>query len=402
MQDSERRKRVQDVLRENKWDLLICALPKNVLLLSGYWPVVGSGVAMASSDGKIALLVPQDEEDLAKTGWADDIASFKPASLDKIITTAEAIQPHLANAIRSFSSGPLRIAYESGETSEPASYAAMHLYSGQMQSLLREASPSATLAAADHVLAGMRSKKTDFELNQLRTACQIAEKAFTHGMQTIRVGATEVEIAAQFRQPLSTCLAEFQQLRRADGFAWCMSGPNSALASGAYARSRTRRIENGDLVLVHMNSYADGYWTDVTRTYMVGQPDDQQREMYSAIDAARQAALQAIRPGVKGSEVDAAARDLLKARGFARQFKHSTGHGVGFSAIDANAKPRLHPKSEDILETGMVFNVEPAIYFDGFGGMRHCDMVAVTKSGFEVLTAFQPDASSLEITHPQE
>ena len=92
---------------------------------------------------------------------------------------------------------------------------------------------------------------------------------------------------------------------------------------------------------------------------------------------------------MNAADVDAAARDVLKMRGFGPQFKHSTGHGVGFSAIDANAKPRLHPKSEDTLEAGMVFNVEPAIYFEGYGGMRHCDMVAVTDSGAEVLTPFQ-------------
>ncbi|HZK81622.1 MAG TPA: M24 family metallopeptidase [Humisphaera sp.] len=176
-----------------------------------------------------------------------------------------------------------------------------------------------------------------------------------------------------------------------------MSGSNSALAAAAYARSRAKRIEPQDLVLVHMNSYADGYWTDVTRTYVIGKPDDRRQQMFDAISAARQAALNAIRPGVKAADIDSAARNVLKARGFGPQFRHSTGHGVGFSAIDANEKPRLHPKSEDALEVGMVFNVEPAIYFEGYGGMRHCDMVAVTDSGAEVLTSFQSCLSDLAI-----
>jgi Xaa-Pro aminopeptidase len=100
---------------------------------------------------------------------------------------------------------------------------------------------------------------------------------------------------------------------------------------------------------------------------------------------------------VKAADVDAAAREVLKTRGFGPQFKHSTGHGVGFSALDANAKPRLHPKSGDTLEPGMVFNVEPAIYFDGYGGMRHCDMVAVTDSGAELLTPFQCSTDDLAV-----
>jgi Xaa-Pro aminopeptidase len=204
-----------------------------------------------------------------------------------------------------------------------------------------------------------------------------------------------VETAANFRRPLSASLAQFNQIQRADGFAWCMSGANSALAAGAYARSRAKAIQAGDLVLVHINSYADGYWTDVTRTFTMGKPDGRQQEMYDAIALAREAALTAIRPGATGAEVDSAARDVLTARGFGPHFKHSTGHGVGFSAIDANAKPRLHPKSNDTLEVGMVFNIEPAIYFDGYGGIRHCDMVTVTKSGAELLTSFQCSSGEL-------
>lgn len=399
MPNPERVDRIRIALRNNQLDLVICALPKNVLLLSGYWPVVGTGVALVTSDGKVALLVPEDEEDLAKDGWADEVRTFKPGSLDQLITTAQAVRTPLGHLVGSICRGPVRIGFEAGETSEPASYAAMHLYGGEMQSLLKEALPDSTPLAADEMLADLRARKTDFEIGKLRTACKIAGQAFEFGATQIEVGKSEVEVAVQFRQPLSTCLTEFHEVKRADGFAWCMSGANSAFAAGAYARSRAKRIETGDLVLVHMNSHADGYCTDVTRTYVMGKPSDRQLEMYDAISAAREAALGVIRPGVTGAEVDAAARDVLSARGFGPQFKHSTGHGVGFSAIDANGKPRLHPKSKDTLEAGMVFNVEPAVYFEGYGGMRHCDMVAVTDSGAELLTPFHPPTNDRATRH---
>ena len=389
MKNPERIDRIRIALRTNQWDLVVCALPKNVLLLSGYWPVVGTGVAIASSDGPIALLVPEDEEELAKDGWADDVHTFKPGSLDKLTTAAEAIQTPLYEMLKSFSGSKARVAFEATETSEPASYAAMHLYSGQMRSLLQETLPDAGFDSADKMLATLRATKTDAEIGRLRMAAEIAGTAFREGAKQIQIGRTEVEVATKFRQPLSASLAEFSGLQRADGFAWCMSGANSALAAGAYARSRAKSIAAGDFVLVHMNSYVDGYWTDVTRTYPMGKPDHRQQQMYEAISLAQQAALSAIRPGAKGSQVDAAARDVLQAHGFGTQFKHSTGHGIGFSAIDANARPRLHPKSEDTLEVGMVFNVEPAIYFEGYGGIRHCDVVTVTDSGAELLTPFQ-------------
>lgn len=183
--------------------------------------------------------------------------------------------------------------------------------------------------------------------------------------------------------------------QRADGDMFCMSGPNSFEAFASCQRTRFRRLCRGDLVLIHCNSYVDGYWTDITRTYVLGPPDTRQLRMLETILEARGAALETIKAGVKAAEADGAARSVFKNRGFEGEFKHGLGHGVGFAAIDHNAWPRLHPASDDVLETGMVFNIEPAIYIEGVGGMRHCDMVAVTKNGAEVLTPFQTKASSL-------
>jgi Xaa-Pro aminopeptidase/Xaa-Pro dipeptidase len=102
-----------------------------------------------------------------------------------------------------------------------------------------------------------------------------------------------------------------------------------------------------------------------------------------------------VRPGATGADVDRAARETLRAHGYDREFRHGTGHGVGLAAINHDAPPRIHPLSPDVLEPGMVFNVEPAIYEDGWGGIRQCEMVAVTDRGGEVLTPFQPDVEAM-------
>jgi len=86
--------------------------------------------------------------------------------------------------------------------------------------------------------------------------------------------------------------------------------------------------------------------------------------------------------------VDGAAREIMRSHGVAESFKHSTGHGVGFAAADHDALPRLAPDSPDLLESGMVLNIEPALYFDGIGGVRHCDIVQVTENGAHWLTPF--------------
>jgi Xaa-Pro dipeptidase len=249
--------------------------------------------------------------------------------------------------------------------------------------------------SADAMLGDLRARKTALEIGRIRLACEIAGRAFRKGSQGMQAGTTEVEAAMAFCGPLSTSLADFPDVERAGGFAWCMSGPNSALAAGAYARSRARFIDQGDLALVHCNSYVDGYWTDITRTYSFGKASERQRDIYDAVFAARESAFARIAPGALAADVDRGAREVLRERGFGAEFKHGAGHGVGFGAICAGNKPRIHPKSTDVLEAGMVFNVEPAVYFEGYGGVRHCDMVAVTESGYELLTPFQCKAEEL-------
>jgi Xaa-Pro dipeptidase len=119
--------------------------------------------------------------------------------------------------------------------------------------------------------------------------------------------------------------------------------------------------------------------------------------MYEAIFAARSAALAEVRPGVRAAEVDGAARTVLEERGFGQYFTHGIGHNVGFSVISTDFPPRLHPASPDRLALGMTFNIEPAIYIEGYGGIRHCDVVTVREDGAEVLTPFLSSMEQLLI-----
>lgn len=385
---------IRNVLREHSCDALICSLPMNVLLLSGYWPVVGTSLAIAHADGTVQLIVPEDEEDLARTGRADEIKTFRPSSLDSLTTATQSILQPLQEAARSI--GPVGcLALEVQETSAPASYASMHLYRGDLQGLVEKAFPRYSQLSAQPMLQRLRERKSPAELERIRRACGIAGRAFECGASHLHVGMTEVEAANLFRATLSNSLEEFPYVQRADGFVFCMSGPNSAEASGAYARSRARRIVRGDLVLVHCNSFADGFWTDITRTYHMGSLQSREQEMYEAVFAARESALAALSPGATGATVDRAARSNLEQRGYGPNFKHSTGHGAGFECISPDARPRLHPKSEDRLVNGMVFNLEPAIYIEHMGGIRHCDMVALSSDGCELLTPFHCELESL-------
>jgi Xaa-Pro aminopeptidase len=393
--DGERVARIVQALERRGLDAVVCSLPSNVLLLTGYWPVVGTAIAVATREGQIGLLAPEDERDLAERGWADQFRFFESGSLEEVRSVSSIVRRPLAELLRALKVADGPVGWEAGGASQPGSYVETNLYGSALPALLREAGLDSLVSAAE-LLARLRCRPTTEELRRIRLACDLADRAYLVGSRLIRPGRIETEVAACFRQPLSSPANQLGAAR-VDGFTFCMSGPNSAGAYGAYARSRERRVAPGDLLLLHCNSYADGYWTDITRTYCLGEPSARQQRMYQVVFAAREAALAVIRPGIRASEVDRAARDQLAGHGFGPEFKHPTGHGVGFAAIDHNAMPRLHPRSDDLLESGMVCNVEPGVYIDGVEGMRHCDMVVVTGSGVELLTPFQSSPEELII-----
>ena len=391
--DRERAERIHAALAAESLDGLVCALPSHVLLLTGYWPVVGTSVAVARRDGRVALVAPEDERELAERGGAAESRFFTPGALDELQTASAAIRKPLGELLAPLQFAGASVGYECGETFEPGSYVAMHLYAAEMKHLLRSLLPHGQIRPAGPVLERLTSVLTTTELSRVRSACRMAREAYTLAARRLAPGLTESAAAEGFRAAYFASWPE--DIERVGAHFACMSGPNAGRAYGAFARSRRRTLQAGELVLVHCNSQADGYWTDITRTYCLGAPNERQQAMYDAVFAARAAALATIGPGVRGADVDSAVRSVLRARGLESRFKHPTGHGCGFAAINHLAPPRLHPRSADVLEPGMVFNVEPAVYFENEGGLRHCDMVAVTARGAELLTHFHSAPSDL-------
>lgn len=358
-----------------------------MLLLTGYWPVIGSSIAVFTVEGQVQVLLPEDEVELARKTSGATLIPYKAGALTSLSTTVEVLADPLRSLTARMGLSDAALGIRSVPDMQPSSYVASIEFRCALPDLLRELQPKAKYFHCDDAIEELKARKTAKEIQQMEAAAEIAASGFAHANQAIQVGRREAEIAADIQAAFQSC-PKAELFQRSYGYFFCMSGPNSARAAAAYARTRQRRIEDGDLVMIHANTCADGYWTDITRTYLAGSPSQRQAAMRVGINEARDAALGCIRPGVPAREVDAAARNVMKAHGFGDAFKHSTGHGVGFAAANPNGLPRIHPCSPDVLEEGMTFNVEPAAYFDGYGGMRHCDVVAVTRQGATVLTGF--------------
>jgi Xaa-Pro aminopeptidase len=385
--DPERHSRVIAMLREEKLDALICSAPTQVLLLTGYWTVIGNSIAIFTVDGEVHVLLPEDEHEIAARSSNAVLTDFRPEQLHILTTPKEAVEKPLTHLCRKLSITQARVGMELEQDLQPASYAVTACYRSTLRDLLHEEFPKLTIVAADSQLERLKACKTVAELERMQASAKAAEAGFNAAPDAIQEGLREADIAAATqsafeRAPIAA------RMQRSYGFFYCMSGPNSASAAAAYARTRQRKVETNDLVMIHANTCGDGYWTDITRTWTAGEPTDKQIHMLEAIMEARQAALDAIHPGKHAKQVDQAARSVLDKHGYGKEFKHALGHGVGFAAANAKGRPRIQPAFPDVLESGMIFNVEPAIYFDGYGGMRHCDVVAVTAKGVQVLTEF--------------
>jgi Xaa-Pro aminopeptidase len=365
---------------------LACFSSAEVLMLTGYWPVMENSVAFATADGTVMGIAPEDEIELAHATSDVEFIPYRPASLEKIIDLTESLKAPLQQLTRHLKIGSGRITVNLSASRHPAAYQSVSHFRSSILPLLGNAYPRAQVVSCPDLFTELLSVKSEVELDHLRRASASAGAGFRKAAEVIAAGKTEYEVAADIEHAFSR--SGHDGFERSKGYFFCMSGPNSFKAAGAYARTRSRVIEEGDFVMIHANTTGDGYWTDITRTYVVGQQSEMQEKMYAAVAEARAAALSAIRPGVKASEVDRAARSILDKRGFGPAFKHAVGHGVCFSAADNHARPRLHPHSTDILEAGMTFNIEPAIYLEHVGGLRHCDVVTCTEDGAEVLTDY--------------
>ncbi|MBN2909880.1 aminopeptidase P family protein [Polycladomyces sp. WAk] len=221
----------------------------------------------------------------------------------------------------------------------------------------------------------LRETKDADELETLRRAARIVDEVFAEILKEIRPGLRERDIA--FR------LEFLMREKGADSSSFDIivaSGPRSALPHGV---ASDRVLEKGDLVTLDFGALYEGYCSDITRTIVLGKPNERQREIYDIVLHAQQAALEAVRPGVTGRDVDKVARDIITDRGYGEQFGHSTGHGIGLEIHEA---PTLSVNGETVLQSGMVVTVEPGIYLPGFGGVRIEDDVVVTEQGKEVLT----------------
>jgi len=337
-------------------DVAIVATPANRCYLTGFTGDLGAAstrdVAFIARDRTILLTYP------IHTGWA----------------ASEVIERIEIRGHRDWLASAVEVIAEQGWLTVAIDDAVMsHASAIGLRTLLPEA---VTLVDLGSRLSALRVRKDDDELAAMQRSALLTDEVLFDASGWIKAGMTERSVARRINET-------FYRLG-ADDLAFTVivaSGPNAAKP---HHRPTDRVLVAGDPVVIDLGCRLDRYCSDLTRTLSVGPPTDRFVTLYNATLASRDAAVALIEPGRPAKDVAAAANEVARKLGFGDLLMHGLGHGVGLQIHEA---PAIHETSEDVLEVGMVFSVEPGLYDPAWGGIRIEDVVVVTEAGHEVITS---------------
>ncbi len=231
------------------------------------------------------------------------------------------------------------------------------------------------VAPTTGVIEVLREIKDDGEIALMRRAASIADAALLSLLENFGPGPTEREVARRLDQLVLD--------EGAHGRAFTTIVASGPASSRPHHQATERSLMSGDLVIIDFGAEFGGYRSDMTRSFVLGEPNSRQRELLDGVRSSQQAGVDAIAAGVAATSIDDVCRSHLVERGLGEWFTHGTGHGVG---LDIHEAPSVSAKGTATLAPGHVITVEPGVYIPGYGGVRWEDTVVVTATGAEPLT----------------
>ncbi|MEJ2689179.1 MAG: Xaa-Pro peptidase family protein [Deltaproteobacteria bacterium] len=344
---------IQEALRRKKLDALLVGQPQNRRYLSGY---AAEDTSIAESSG--FLLVPLRKRPLLLTDFRYKLQAEEEAPDYEVALYQKGFLALLATLLPRL--GIKRLGFES--------HYFLHSAALKLIDLLRKKGGQAV--ATTGLVEACRVAKSSGEIERIERAVQLNEKVFETVFKEMRPGRTEREIALQIElltRQLGAEAVSFPPIVAA--------GPNGAKP---HAVPTYRPIREGEPVIVDMGCILDGYCSDMTRTVVLGTPDDKTLNFIRLVRKAQKEAMAGIKAGLTCRQADQLARKVITAAGYGHQFGHGLGHGVGLAVHES---PSLSRRSRKKLQAGMVVTVEPGIYLPDWGGVRLENMVVVEEDG---------------------
>ncbi len=343
-------------LENQSLDAMLITSPKHVYYLTGF--------ATDPHERFLGLLLVRGEEPLMLLPALDYEAAAASTGMSRLHTHADTEN-----------------AYDVLRKLMPSSVRTLGVEKDHL-SVARFESLSAAVGAEAYVDVGsplrdMRAVKSPEEIARMRNAARLVEDALRAGVARAKPGATEIELVAELEYQMKKLGAQGPSFDT-----MVLTGAKSALPHGT---PDATAIREGDLLLFDLGVFADGYASDITRTFAVGDVSEEAKRIYAAVLDANRRAIEAIRPGATLGSLDRAARTAIEAAGYGPYFMHRLGHGLG---MDIHEYPSVHGLNEDKVRAGMAFTVEPGVYVPGVGGVRIEDDVVATDDAVDVLTTF--------------
>ncbi|KIL53233.1 dipeptidase [Jeotgalibacillus alimentarius] len=348
-------KKVQTYLQKENIEGAFLTSTENVTYTTGFrsdpherWLAV-----FIPADGDAVLICPgMETEDAKRAGWDGDIIGYSDTE------------------------NPLTLLKERVPSIDSLAIEKNHLTVERLE-LLQGVFGQLTVHPAEHFMNDLRVIKNESEIKLLKKAAEFADFAIETACKELAEGKTELDVLS---------IIEFELKKKGitemSFSTMVLTGENASSPHGTPGESR---IQKGDLVLFDLGVVYKGYCSDITRTVAFGDIDGRQREIYDTVLKAEMTALEMVKPGVKASELDLAARKVIEDAGYGDYFPHRLGHGLG---LNVHEFPSITSESDFVLEEGMTFTIEPGIYVPGVAGVRIEDDVLVTKEGYETLTKF--------------
>ncbi len=356
MEHARRLDALLERMREHELGFVLLFDRDNIRYFTGFRlnRVVASILAISLEGGPTYIVAKLDLNRAKRDGWIERVIPFPEDT------------PNYLDALRPlFGNSGERIGVEKDS-----------LTLAQAEYLRGLSSEKSEFVDVRTITSELRAIKSDEEISCLRRAAEIASNAMERVQGAIRPGVREIELSSWTEYLIGQEGAE-----RSSFEPFLMSGENAWLPQRI---SSQKVLAEGELALLDMGAIYDGYCSDITRTFAIGDISPEQEQIFRVAREAQQAGIEAIRPGVRACDVDAAARTVIEDAGFGEYFPHLTGHGIG---ISSHEMPIADRGVEAILQSGMVLTVEPGIYLPGVGAARVEDMVVVTPLGCEVLTS---------------
>jgi Xaa-Pro aminopeptidase len=345
-----RRRKLRSLIRKAEADALLITNFKNVTYLTGF-----------TGDDSYLLVTLDGEKLVTDMRYTTQLAEECPGLALEIRPPGVTMMKGIAKAVGQ--AGCERMGIEGASATV------------SLQQSLGKALPKIQIVVTENLVERLRIVKDKDEIDATKLACQQARRAFDVVRASLTPKMTELDVAAELEY----------QARRFGGTALSFPaivavGPRAALP---HARPTTRRLSESDFTLIDWGVNSGLYMSDLTRIVVTGKISPKLRKIYAVVLKAQLAAIDAIRPGLTGEEIDAVARKIITRAGFGKAFGHGLGHGTGLEIHEA---PRLAVGQKTKLRPGMIVTVEPGIYVPGWGGVRIEDDVLVTRSGHEVLS----------------